>query len=685
MKNNIIQLEKIDEQKKFLGNKTLNLKKCADWGFNVPKFIALPSYISKNLLTEEVSRKKIAGEAINILQTSKYAVRSSALIEDGENQSFAGQFLTKINISGAELNQGIYEVLRQAKVFLKGDLDKFSIIIQEYITPDISGVAFTRNPNGNREMIIEYGFCEGEKIVGGAIKPNKISFFWNNQSAINLPKLFYINQIVERFKELENKNSFPQDIEWCIKGSRFYLLQTRPITTISREQYEQVLFLDDFLPKDEKYYFEKTDISEIAPRPSTITYDLLNFIYSKKGPVYKVYKKYGVNYENTDFLKIIGNELFVDKEKEIQGLLPAYSYLHNKDFIPRFYIFLKLLPTIKNFFSINKIKTGNYEKIFNNLKTKIESNEQRNSDLKTTLKKFLYDYELIFETNLLSGLSIKKVGLLLRGEPVNFTEVLSGYSDFIDLTRYQVQYPPGLKGNFLELTDESGFIAHDNTESKSSSKIVSWWRNIPEYRKKMMRSLIAEAIIYNRLREFGRWLTIKNINSLKILLLSRAGKNGFGDVKNIYFANLDDVLNNKIEESLCIKNKSLYDRCNRFSLPNSITSTLIFRKSKALGVSSGLASGILQSQETIEAGKDENRKYILYTEILSPDLTKYFDKIFGIVSNNGGLLSHLAIMAREKNIPVVVGFSIADSEFKLGDYVQIDGSSGNIVKIKAVR
>jgi pyruvate,water dikinase len=64
--------------------------------------------------------------------------------------------------------------------------------------------------------------------------------------------------------------------------------------------------------------------------------------------------------------------------------------------------------------------------------------------------------------------------------------------------------------------------------------------------------------------------------------------------------------------------------------------------------------------------------------MLSPDLTKYFDRISGIVSNNGGILSHLAIMAREKNIPVVVGYSITNGKFKLGDQIQIDGSSGKI-------
>ena len=100
-----------------------------------------------------------------------------------------------------------------------------------------------------------------------------------------------------------------------------------------------------------------------------------------------------------------------------------------------------------------------------------------------------------------------------------------------------------------------------------------------------------------------------------------------------------------------------------------------------IGVSSGTAHGMLSSRETIENHLTPDNKPILYTEILSPDLTQYFDRISGIVSYNGGLLSHLAIMARENRIPIVVGFSIAKSGIRTGDMVQIDGSKGIIVKI----
>lgn len=679
MKNKIIQSQEIDQNKKYLGNKTLNLKKCLDWGFNIPKFIAIPSHISSSLYSDENLKKEIVQEAIKILQCKKFAIRSSALIEDGENRSFAGQFTTKLNLSSNKLTGGIDEVLRHANDFLHGELDKFSIIIQEYITPDFSGVTFTRNPNGSREMIIEYGFCEGEKIVSGEIKPEKISFYWN-EKGIKVPKQFLTDQVIENFKNIENRSEFPQDIEWCIKDNQFYLLQTRPITTITSKQYEQINFLEKQLSEREEYFFEKTEISEIAPRPTEFTLSLLKLIYSQNGPVSEVYKKYGVNFNDTDFLHIIGNELFVDKEKEIQSLLPAYSYLQNQNFVLKFSYYSKIVPTIKNFFFLNKIRTNSYEQIFQDLKTRIGTTNQ-DKNYQTSLKVFLEDYKLIFETNLLSGLAIKKLDALLKNEVVKLPDILNESSLFIDLNKYKVALPQNLKGNSLEITDESCFSATEKNEKQSSDKVSQWWKKMSNFKKKILQDKIKEAIVYNRLREFGRCLTVKNINVIRTLLLSYAKTQGFKNLRNIYFANVNKILDDRADEIVCIKRKNIYDQHNDYRLPNLITSSFIQKRTEILGVSAGLAQGILQNHEYVDSKKPDGSKIILYTEILSPDLTKYFGRISGIVSENGGLLSHLAIVARENNVPVITGFLLSNSILKLGDSVQIDGSNGKIEKI----
>jgi len=673
MQNNIIQPKNIKQTNAFLGAKTLNLKKCLDWGFNVPNFIAIPSYASDELYSDDSLKKELIKQATATLDCAKYVIRSSALIEDGNDSSFAGQFMTKINLSKDELISGLTEVLGQAYSFLSKDLSKFSLIIQEYIAADISGVAFTRSPNGQREMMLEYGFCEGEKIVSGEIKPEQKIFYWNEQN-IRLPKQLSNNRIINKFKKLELKNNFPQDIEWCIQKNEFYILQTRPITTISNTQYKQIIFIEEQLPQAGKYFFGKTELSEIAPRPTDFTLSLLNLIYAKDGPVNKVYKKYGVNFYYTDFLQIIGNELFVDKEKELQGLLPSHSYLQNKNFSPQLKNFSKLFSSIKNLFSLNRIKTSNYKQLLHKLKLKL-AQPAKKQNVQKSLDTFLATYSLIFEINLLSGLAIKKLDFLLKKEPVQLPDILNEHSFFTNLKKYELTPPKNLTGNSLEVSDETVFTASKKIKEVTHNASI-WWSNISPTKKKMFENKIIEAIIYNQLRELGRWLTIKNINSLRAALLSIANSNNFKNPSTIYFTTVNKILNTDLSESDCQQRKILYAQYDKYTLPNTITSSHSQQQAEITGVSAGIAQGILQTKDHLER-QEAAQKIILYTQTLSPDLTKYFSQINGIVSENGGVLSHLAIMARENNIPVVVGF-LPTKNIQLGDTIQINGSTGVI-------
>ncbi len=156
----------------FIGPKTLKLFDLQSLGLHVPPFRSIDAKTLQKHTNEKgeihvVALRDITKEIVSFLQCERYAVRSSALIEDSDKESFAGQFKTLINISEDGLELAIQEVTTHAYEFLSGRIEKFSLLIQEYIEPDISGVTFTRNPLGGREMIIEYHEGKGEEIVGG--------------------------------------------------------------------------------------------------------------------------------------------------------------------------------------------------------------------------------------------------------------------------------------------------------------------------------------------------------------------------------------------------------------------------------------------------------------------------------------------------------------------------------------
>lgn len=426
---------------------------------------------------------------------------------------------------------------------------------------------------------------------------------------------------------------------------------------------------------ENKECLAKTEICEIAPRPSVVTFDLLKMIYTDNGPVARVYKNFGVRYFDTGFLQVINGELWVDREREVKSLLPAYSYFVSHNEQPKFSDWSKVFPTLRNLWFLNFVSTKNFEQLFLDLKDKIETPE-RPVDLKTFLDVFFNDYQLVFLVNFLSGLAIKRMTVFLKKEPVSFPEIIESSSLFVDWKKYFVSCPTGLLGNSLEISDCSDFLSTSFFGDQVSEGVKLWWNNLSEFKKRLFKSKITEAVVYNHLRELGRWLTVKKISSLRKILLSSANKNNFIDPENIFSLHLNDLLVGKIDENSCLKNKESVSKTEA-DTPRPLS----LRKNSLLGVSAGEGEGILCRVEDIDNGRFVGNKIILYTELLSPNLTEYFSQIVGIVSATGSMLSHLAIVGREKSLPVIVGFSLANNSIKIGDKIKINGGRGEIIKV----
>ena len=250
----LIKSKNISKDLGSVGSKTKNLATLQKLGYSIPEFAAIP-----NSIISKVSSIDIANNVRAKLKFSSFAVSSSALIEDSNTKSFAGQFKTSVDVASSDLDIEISENIKFAKEYLNGDLSQYSIIIQEFIEPDISGVLFSRNPNGSREMLIEYFKGRGEDLVSGKIVPQKIQLYWNQKLDKQLFSCLF--ELIEKAKQIENYFSTPQDVEWCLKDNKLYFLQTRPITTLSEESFEQCKYLDETLPINQKFYFEKTSIS----------------------------------------------------------------------------------------------------------------------------------------------------------------------------------------------------------------------------------------------------------------------------------------------------------------------------------------------------------------------------------------------------------------------------------------
>lgn len=232
--------KKINEK---AGNKAKNLQILSNNNFNVPNGIVITNDILKNIDNniEEISSKLEGNKA--------YAVRSSSLKEDMEDLSFAGLYNTYLNVVGKEniiasikkcynsrLNTNVIEYCKKNNIDINNL--EMSVIVQEMVEADYSGIAFTINPiTGNdKEFVIEVIKGLGEKNVSGKVKPEKYIYNWyekylekNNNTLLKENILKSLN---EQLLNIQILFGYPVDVEFAIKDNKIYFLQVRPITKI---------------------------------------------------------------------------------------------------------------------------------------------------------------------------------------------------------------------------------------------------------------------------------------------------------------------------------------------------------------------------------------------------------------------------------------------------------------------
>ncbi|WP_336781728.1 phosphoenolpyruvate synthase [Paenibacillus illinoisensis] len=203
-----------------------------------------------------------------------YAVRSSATAEDLPHASFAGQQDTYLNIIGTE---AILEHIRKcwASLFteraviyrMQNGFDHrqvyLSVVVQKMVFPQASGILFTADPiTCNRKLIsIDASFGLGEALVSGLvsadgyqvkdgeivskrIETKKVAIYGRKEGGTETKQLQLeqqkmqtltdqqILQLARLGRQLEEHFGCPQDIEWCMDDDTFYMVQSRPITTL---------------------------------------------------------------------------------------------------------------------------------------------------------------------------------------------------------------------------------------------------------------------------------------------------------------------------------------------------------------------------------------------------------------------------------------------------------------------
>ena len=218
--------------------------------------------------------KEITRHLKQLGEKNAYAVRSSATAEDLPNASFAGQQDTYLNIVG---NEAILKHISQcwASLFtgravtyrIQNGFDHrkvhLSVVIQKMVFPEAAGIMFTADPvSANRKVLsIDASFGLGEALVSGLVNADnykvrdgriiakkisakKLAVYALKEGGTEEKRIeaehqkrqtLTDEQILELGKtgrRIEEYFGRPQDIEWCLYENKFFMVQSRPITTL---------------------------------------------------------------------------------------------------------------------------------------------------------------------------------------------------------------------------------------------------------------------------------------------------------------------------------------------------------------------------------------------------------------------------------------------------------------------
>jgi pyruvate,water dikinase len=202
------------------------------------------------------------------------AVRSSATAEDLPTASFAGQQDTYLNIAGstAILDHvcrcwaSLFTeraVTYRARNSFDHHKAHMAVVVQQMVLPEAAGILFTADPvTSNRKVSsIEASFGLGEALVSGLVNPDvyKVRNGEVVGKAVGTKQLgiyaspaggtqelaiepdqqqrpaltdAQIVQLEQLGRRIEAHFGLPQDIEWCLSAERFWIVQSRPITTL---------------------------------------------------------------------------------------------------------------------------------------------------------------------------------------------------------------------------------------------------------------------------------------------------------------------------------------------------------------------------------------------------------------------------------------------------------------------
>jgi pyruvate,water dikinase len=233
-----------------VGGKTRALARLAASGLPVPDGFCIAGWEGALSRGE---RERLAGAVASLGARSgaaRFAVRSSASVEDAAERSFAGLFLSRCDVSAGDVPAAALacrEGIRRGSFAGYGASGRAAVLVQQMIGVRVGGVAFGCDPVSGRGGVVTVEYAAGPTsgIVGGELSPERLQVP-KGRGRLRLEPgeaapwaREAVAALLGVFGAVEELLGAPQDVEWGWDGERLWLLQARPVTAAPSPDWDR--------------------------------------------------------------------------------------------------------------------------------------------------------------------------------------------------------------------------------------------------------------------------------------------------------------------------------------------------------------------------------------------------------------------------------------------------------------
>ncbi len=566
----------------------------------------------KKLITDKEMPKSLVEkiqESFIELGYSSVAVRSSATVEDSVHDAWAGQLESFLYTNERDLIKNVKEcwaslftphaILYRYERGLQKQKISVAVVVQKMINSEQSGTAFSVHPvtQDRNQIVIEACNGIGEAIVSGKVTPDSYvvlkepRHIFNNivQSSEQVLDDSKILELSELVIKIEKHFGYPCDVEWAYENAKFYIVQCRPITTLSdyaaliNSENAVVVRSDDAI-KDKVEGF----VTQAFVRKHKIT------IFGDTPSI-----------ENVGSGSYFEGELMHSLGRRTDNVHEAFLKVAARSLIWKKEIGVYYKTSVVNSLGYYYVDTRSWNKVHNYFESK----------------------DIAFAKQYVSKLTY------LRNKTIK--EVKKDPSlDFTDKFACMMAYFFIIKSVFEEIYKHSG---------KDDQKFIDKWRNDDTHFQPL-------EMYYKEYPEYDQ-----------------PSKTDWSLVLKDHHLSMYDV-------NICIEKEFTNDIDRKRS---EFESKGIIRGNTAFP---GTVRGVVRLVHTGKKASAINDTEIIVTPMTTIDLLPLVRNALALITDEGGITSHAAIVARELKKPCIIGTRIASNVLKDGDFIELDANVG-IIKV----